>query len=96
MISTVAGNGVRPATAETAARRQRRALADPHNVVAAADGSFLIADASNQRVRTVAANGMIDTLIGDGIRGYTGDGGPAAAAQLSVPKAVASPRPATS
>ena len=53
------------------------------------DGSFLIADASNQRVRTVAADGIIDTLIGDGTRGYTGDGGPAAAAQLSVPKAVA-------
>ena len=87
-ISTVAGNGVRgyggdggPATAAT--------LADPHNVVARSDGSFLIADASNERVRTVAANGIIDTLIGDGTRGDTGDGGPAATARLSVPKAVA-------
>ena len=87
-ITTVAGNGVDgysgdggPATAAQ--------LMHPHNVVALADGSFLIADASNQRVRRVAANGIITTLIGDGSVAYSGDGGPAAAAQLSVPKAVA-------
>ena len=86
-ITTVAGNGVAgfsgdggPATAAS--------LRDPHNAVALSDGSFLIADASNQRVRRVAADGIITTLIGDGVRGYTGDGGPAAAAQVSVPKGV--------
>ena len=87
-ITTVAGNGVAgysgdggPATSAS--------LRDPHNVVALSDGGFLIADASNQRVRQVGADGIISTLIGDGTRGYTGDGGPAAAAQVSVPKAVA-------
>ena len=84
-ITTVAGNGVAgfsgdggPATAAS--------LRDPHSVVALADGSFLIADTSNQRVRRVAANGIITTLIGDGVRGYSGDGGPAAAARLDSPK----------
>ena len=57
-------------------------------MVALPDGGFLIADASNQRVRRVGGDGIITTLIGDGFRGYSGDGGPAAAAQVSVPKAV--------
>jgi hypothetical protein len=88
VITTVAGNGVAgysgdggPATAAS--------LRDPHNVVALADGAFLIADASNQRVRRVDSAGVITTLIGNGVRAYSGDGGPAAAAQLAVPKAVA-------
>ena len=87
VITTVAGNGIDgysgdggPATAAS--------LAAPHNVVATSDGGFLIADAGNQRVRQVGADGVITTLIGDGVRGYSGDGGPASAAQLSVPKAV--------
>ena len=53
----------------------RREPRDPHNVVALADGGFLIADASNQRVRRGTADGVITTLIGNGVRGYTGDGG---------------------
>src|SRR5207249_661343 len=51
--------------------------------------SFFIADASNERVRLVAEDGTISTVTGTGTRGYTGDGGPAAGAQISVPKAVA-------
>ena len=62
-------------------------LRDPHNVVALADGGFLIADASNQRVRRVTADGVITTLIGNGVRGYTGDGG-RRDAQVSVPKGI--------
>ena len=88
VISTVAGTGTAgysgdggPATAAM--------IASPHNVVADATGGFYIADASNQRVRYVSAGGTISTIIGDGTRAYTGDGGPASAAELSVPKAVA-------
>ncbi|HEX6657591.1 MAG TPA: hypothetical protein VF065_05890, partial [Ilumatobacter sp.] len=86
-ISTVAGTGVAgysgdggPATAAQ--------LNSPHNLVALADGGFLVADSTNERVRHVAPDGTISTLIGDGVRGYSGDGGPAAAARISVPKGV--------
>ena len=86
-ITTAAGSGVMgyggdggPATAA--------ALNNPHNLAVRADGGFLIADASNERVRSVAADGTITTLTGTGVRGYTGDGGPPAGAQISVPKAV--------
>ena len=86
-ITTVAGTGVAgyagdggPATAAL--------INNPHNLVVQPDGSFLIADASNERVRLVAVDGTISTLTGTGVRGFSGDGGPAAAAQISVPKAV--------
>jgi hypothetical protein len=88
MIRTVAGNGLAgfsgdggPATSAS--------LNQPHNVVALPDGGFVIADTTNERVRRVDANGVITTLIGDGIRGDSGDGGPASAARVSAPKAMA-------
>jgi hypothetical protein len=86
-ITTVAGNGVSgfsgdggPATTAS--------LHHPHNVVALPDGSFLIADTTNERIRRVDPAGIITTLIGDGVRGADGDGGPAASARVSAPKAI--------
>ena len=87
-ITTVAGNGTSafsgdggPATAAS--------LWNPHNVAVLADGSFLIADTSNQRVRYVALDGKISTVAGTGSSGFSGDGGPAKAAMLNAPKGVA-------
>jgi hypothetical protein len=61
----------------------------PAGVAATADGGFLIADTSNQRVRRVAPSGRITTVAGTGTQGFSGDGGPATAAQLSQPEGVA-------
>ena len=72
----------------TAARYRCTAL-NPHNVVELGNGAFLIADSSNNRVRRVDPDGVITTLAGDGIRGDSGDGGPASAARLSAPKGMA-------
>lgn len=55
-----------------------------------ADGSVLLADDGNDRVRRVDANGVITTVAGDGIEGEKGNGGPAGAAELDGPGAVAS------
>ena len=49
-----------------------------------ADGSVLIADAGNSRVRRVAAGGTIDTIAGTGVGGFSGDGGPAPLARFGV------------
>jgi hypothetical protein len=60
----------------------------------------LIADSSNSRIRVVASRtgtfygqamtaGDIYTIAGNGTRGFSGDGGPGAAAELSYPAAVA-------
>lgn len=48
------------------------------------DGTIYIADALNQRIRSVdPATGVIDTIAGTGDAGNAGDGGPATAAQIN-------------
>jgi VCBS repeat-containing protein len=51
-------------------------------------GNLYIADTSNNRIRKVDSTGTITTIAGDGVQGYGGDGGPAGAARLSVPKGI--------
>jgi hypothetical protein len=60
-------------------------IAYPAQVVAASDGSFLLVDRGNDRIRQVSATGVIDTVAGNGHPGYSGDGGPATAAQMGYP-----------
>ncbi len=86
-ITTVAGNGVRgyagdggPATAAE--------LNSPANLAALPDGGFLVADGANNRVRRVWPDGTITTIVGTGEAGFSGDGGPPSAAQLSNPTAI--------
>lgn len=52
-------------------------------------GNLYIAETASHRVRKVSAKGVITTIAGTGIVGYSGDGGPAIAAQLSHPSGVA-------
>jgi sugar lactone lactonase YvrE len=61
----------------------------PNGLAPTADGGFLIADTANDRVRRVRPDGTISTVAGSGIRGASGDGGPAIAAELFAPLAVA-------
>jgi sugar lactone lactonase YvrE len=83
VIQTVAGTGERgfngdglPAT--------RAELNEPGGVGVAPDGSLLIADGVNFRVRRVGPDGIMRTIAGTGREGYAGDGGPATQASLSV------------
>jgi uncharacterized protein (TIGR03437 family) len=64
-------------------------LIQPEGVLADGSGNLYIADAGDHRVRRVASNGVIETLAGTGIRGFSGDGGPAAQAQLNAPYGLA-------
>lgn len=87
IITTVAGNG-RAGFSGDGGPAATASLNTPHNVFALPDGGFLIADTGNNRIRRVAANGIIQTIAGNGKRGFSGDGGNALKAELSVPKAV--------
>ena len=57
----------------------------PRDVAADGAGNVYVADYFNQRVRKIDPTGTITTIAGTGERGYSGDGGPAAHAQLSSP-----------
>lgn len=63
-------------------------LANPGGVTVMPDGALLIADTDNHRIRRVAPDGTITTVVGDD-DGLAGDGGPAVDALLSFPTDVA-------
>ncbi|BFH60104.1 NHL domain-containing protein [Paenibacillus azoreducens] len=87
-ISTVAGgkgNGYSgdggPATSAK--------LSYPDGVAVDSSGNLYIADKGNHRIRKVDTMGTISTVAGTGVRGYSGDEGNAASAQLGSPAGVA-------
>lgn len=60
----------------------------PAGVAVGLDGTILIADTGNDRIRRVAADGVITTVAGNGTTGFSGDGLAATGAQLSGPTSV--------
>jgi hypothetical protein len=60
-------------------------LTTPFGVLPTNDGGFDLADVDANVVRRVDADGIIHTVAGTGVRGYSGDGGPATLAQLNGP-----------
>ena len=88
IISTVAGNGTRGFIDNTAATAAELYL--PEGIAVDAAGNLYISDTDNDRVREVnASTHTITTIVGSGNYGSNGDGGLAAAAQLSEPEGVA-------
>jgi sugar lactone lactonase YvrE len=87
-IYTVAGNGEDSFSGDGSAATNA-ALNGPADTVVDASGNLFIADASNNRIRKVGANGIITTVAGNGNSGYAGDGGAATAANLYFPSGVA-------
>jgi trimeric autotransporter adhesin len=88
VITTVAGGPIAgwagdggPATAAQ--------LQDPKAVWVAPSGDLYIADSGNERIRRVDPSGTISTIAGTGVQGFSGDGGPALAAQFDGPRALA-------
>ena len=61
---------------------------NPNAVCADAAGNVYITDLENNVVRKVNAAGIINTIVGNSVPGYSGDGGPATNAQLSGPVSV--------
>ena len=55
----------------------------PGAVAVDAAGNIYIADGTNVRVRKVATNGIVTTIAGTGVEGFSGDGGPAVSAMIS-------------
>ncbi len=87
-ISTVAGNGTRGSGGDGGAATAAQ-LNGPYGAALDGAGNLYIADSSNNRIRKVDTAGVITTVAGTGTQGYSGDGGPAAAAQIYLPSGAA-------
>jgi hypothetical protein len=80
-MSTVAGNGVVGYNGDNRSATGAE-LNYPFGIALDASGNLYIADSDNFRVRKVDTSGNITTVAGDGVGGYTGNGGPATSAEL--------------
>ncbi|QNI37759.1 NHL domain-containing protein [Edaphobacter albus] len=84
-ITTIAGNGTRGYSGDNNPATSAQ-LSLPGSVSADGSGNLYIADYGNNLIRKVdATTGIITTVAGNGSAGYSGDHGPAIAAQLNNP-----------
>ncbi len=88
VIATVAGNGSQGYSGDGGAATAA-ALNQPEGIAVDAQGFVYIADTFNNRVRAISLGGTIQTVAGNGISGFSGDGGAPASAQLFLPTDVA-------
>jgi sugar lactone lactonase YvrE len=86
-ITTLAGNGAQSSSGDGGAATSA-AIASPHGVGLDSLLNLYIPDFTG-RVRKVSVSGVITTIAGTGVQGYSGDNGPATNAQLNQPWGIA-------
>ncbi len=87
-ITTFAGTGVAGSAGDGGPASQAQ-LSLPAGLTFDSNRTLYVADLLNNRVRTIASNGVIHTIAGNGARNDTGDGGPALEAAFLSPRDVA-------
>jgi len=83
-LTRFAGNGQRGRGGE-GIQATESSLAFPCDVRLDSNGNVFIADLGNHRIRKITRDGLITTVAGTGVPGYSGDGGPAVEAELNTP-----------
>ncbi|WP_088312655.1 NHL repeat-containing protein [Kineosporia sp. R_H_3] len=89
VISTIAGTGAAGYSGDGGAATSAQ-LDAPRGVALDAAGALYITDGGNHRIRKVSPAGTITTVAGNGTAGFSGDGGPASAAMVNLPRGIAS------
>jgi hypothetical protein len=84
VITTVAGNGTAGSSGD-GGQATSASLNLPTGVAADGGGRLYVVEQGGNRVRRVGLDGIITTFAGAGEYGFSGDGGPAAAARLASP-----------
>jgi len=87
-ITTIAGTGSIGYSGDGFAATNAT-LSYPNGVAVDSTGNVYIADISNYAIRKISPAGIITTIAGKGTSGYSGDGGPATDALLTLPRAIA-------
>ncbi|NDC41789.1 MAG: T9SS C-terminal target domain-containing protein [Chitinophagia bacterium] len=88
IITTIAGNGSAGYSGDGGPATSA-ATNFPQDVAVDQHGNVYFSDVINERVRVIDSSGTIHTILGTGISGFSGDGGPATAAQVYSPRGVA-------
>jgi uncharacterized protein (TIGR03437 family) len=88
VISTFAGTGAEGYGGDGGAATAAY-FSSPIGLAFDSSGNLYVADAGNNRVRKITAAGVVSTVAGRNVGGFSGDGGQAAQAQLKFPTAVA-------
>ncbi|HZQ70390.1 MAG TPA: NHL repeat-containing protein [Terriglobales bacterium] len=85
IISTIVGNGFAGYSGDNGPALLA-SLNSPYGLTLDSAGNMFFTDLGNAAVRKVDTSGIITTVAGNGIAGYSGDGGPAIFAMLSDPR----------
>ena len=84
-IATLAGTGS-PGNSGDGGSSVEAQINNPYGVIVGPGGDIVFCDIDNHVIRRVSRKkGIIDTLVGTGEKGYSGDGGPALEAKLNQP-----------
>ncbi len=82
-IATIAGTGASATGPGTDGEPATQSAIDhPRGLDVSASGEVLIAEPFRHTVRRIDAGGRVTRVAGTGVRGFSGDGGPATSAQL--------------
>ena len=84
IISTIAGDGVTGFGGD-GGHATSAAINRPYEIKVDAVGNIYVADSDNDRIRMINTSGIISTVVGNGTRGFSGDGGPAIMAEITSP-----------
>jgi cysteine-rich repeat protein len=87
-ITTIAGNGSFGFSGDGGPATQA-SMSFVFSVSVDVAGRVIFADTNNNRIRAIAPDQTISTIAGTGVQGFSGDGGPATAAQINTPYRIA-------
>lgn len=83
-ISTIAGTGVAGFGGDNGPATLAQ-IKQPFGIFVDDTGNVLFADANNNRIRKISTTGIITTIAGNGVAGFSGDNAPAVSAMLNTP-----------
>jgi sugar lactone lactonase YvrE len=88
IIQTIAGIGT-PGYSGDGLAATAAQLSLPRGITLDAAGNILFADSNNQRIRSINAQGIIQTIAGSGVQGIAPDDSAAASVSINTPRSVA-------
>jgi hypothetical protein len=83
LVTTIAGTGVAGYSGDNGPATLAQ-LSDLRSIGVDATGNIFVSDAASSTIRKINTSGVITTYAGNGTAGYSGDGGPATAAKISI------------